>query len=532
MDKSKSICELNDEFTLERHLESSHISYDVIKRSEKERIFDLHASHKNHSVKYIDQNSTDVIRPLKDILTDLIVSEFFQTKDTLYTFLKTVYTTFFHELEKYRKKRKIDEFRVFFLYKGGNILRIVSNEFLLELPGSSIREISEFYEPYFKRSDADFSIYIDPDLENYEDIYYEIGLLSYLIQDKIRDWFSDHLMKYFNFFRYNLEYQKDILKLYLNKLNKVEEFNGQFIDLKIGNVAAVGENEFTYSNNSDVTLEFVDEKEDWSTPVRKAAKAVIKKEDSLMTITHNNSLDFKAGTENIRIKFNLTRTKFIFTLLKKDGHTMNIGGELIDVSIGHRNDVKISYFWENPNDNVVTYDLSFTINCRFMFYSYSLLYLIHDLEDILFNQQRVPWGDIKYVKRLNRLFYLYFIDIFIILENGVEKLKIMEDIVDIVFIPIKLLVQKDSQSWNNSIDRFKKEYEHKELMIINLIDRLKNISLNLTIEDKIPFIEMMNVLIDNAQIIIDSIINIRNYCSIDGFVEFNDLYEANMKRLI
>nr|QBK93379.1 MAG: uncharacterized protein LCPAC404_00830 [Pithovirus LCPAC404] len=526
----------DDESPEERCLAMSNIVDYVVKQFKKERDFDLHAASKEHSTIDVHQDLVDITRPLKDVATDLIVAEFFRTEDTLYNFLKYVYMMFFDTLAIYREKRKLNEFDVFFLYKGGSILRIISKEFLLELPGTAIREISEFYSPYFKRSDADFAIYVNPNLVDYDDIYHELGLLSYLVQDKIRCWFCSHLMQYFNFFQYNSEYQKYILKLYLDKMNEVEAFKGQFVDLKIGDAVAVGDCRFTYSNNSDVTLEFLDKKEDWVSPVRKAARAIIKKDESVMTITHNNALDFKGETEATRIKFNLTRTKFIFTLLKKNGRTENVGGELIDVSIGHRKDMKISHFWKDAESNIVTYDLSFTADHTFMFYSYSLLYLVYDIEDILFNQRKLPWNDLKYVKRLNRLFYLYFIDIFITLENGDEKLRVLEDIIDMVFIPIERLTQrrssKRSSTWKKSINKFRHKYGNKGLMIIELLSRLEKLASNLSEENVAPFAEMINVLIHNANIIIDSIANIRSYCSTDGFVESADLYKADFKQLI
>nr|QBK93011.1 MAG: uncharacterized protein LCPAC403_01450 [Pithovirus LCPAC403] len=495
-----------------------------------DRTFNLHATRKRYDVIEVKQDPEDITKPLKGIATDLVVEEFFLTEDTLYKFLQYVYTTFSDALAIYREKRELKEFDVFFLYKGGSILRIISKEFLLELPGESMREISKFYAKYFKRSDADFSIYVNPDLSDYDNVYYELGLLSYLVQDKIRDWFCSHIMKYFNFFRYNVRYQKYVLKSYLDKMNEVEAYKNQFVDLKIGNVSAMGYKQFSYSNNADATLEFLDSKEDWFAPTRTAARATIKETRNIMTVTHNNALDFKGETKDVRIKFNLTRTKIIFTLLKKDGSTENVGGELIDVSIGHRNDANILHFWDNLSDNIITYNLTFDVDCKLTFYSYSLLYLVYDLEYILFEQRMKPWHDPKYVKRLNRLFYLYFVDIFITLESGKEKLNVLRDLTNMVFSPLKDPIRRRLSK--QSIGSFKRKYLNKGLMVMDLMDRLEKLISKLTRDDKDAFAEMIDVLINNANIIINSISNIRSYCATDGNVREGNLYKVDVKQLL
>ena len=57
--------------------------------------------------------------------------------------------------------------------------------------------------------------------------------------------------------------------------------------------------------------------------------------------------------------------------------------------------------------------------------SYTIDYLIYDLEEILFNENMFPWEDKKYYKRLYRLFYMYFVDIFINIEDGSLRYNIL-----------------------------------------------------------------------------------------------------------
>src|SRR5690606_38761436 len=112
--------------------------------------------------------------------------------------------------------------------------------------------------------------------------------------------------------------------------------------------------------------------------------------------------------------FNLTRTKLHFTLQDQDGNQQPVEGELIDVSINHRDDTRLRHFFEHLGSQIVTYTLKHPdTDVTLTFKSYSLEYVTSDLEGILFLSFEVPWEDPKYVKRLNRLMYVYFIDIFV-----------------------------------------------------------------------------------------------------------------------
>lgn len=85
-----------------------------------------------YTVLEISKTPDDSLRPLKTVATDLVVNEFFTSEETLFRFLNRVYTTFHDALEIYRSQRGgIRDNQLFFLYKGGNILRIISREFLL-----------------------------------------------------------------------------------------------------------------------------------------------------------------------------------------------------------------------------------------------------------------------------------------------------------------------------------------------------------------------------------------------------------------
>lgn len=128
-----------------------------------------------------------------------------------------------------------------------------------------------------------------------------------------------------------------------------------------------------------------------------------------MYISLNKTLEFKSGDGGIT-KFALIRTKINFNLiLEKDEKQskINMGGELIDVSIPHRKDESIKEVFNNMDKAISRYNIT-NKNKILKFNSYSLEFLIDDLEKILFHVAEYPWDDNKYVKRLNRLCYLLY----------------------------------------------------------------------------------------------------------------------------
>ena len=153
---------------------------------------------------------------------------------------------FYSCIEEFKRLHKLEKWDVFFVYKGGNVLRIISNDFLRELPHIASYKINEYYESFFKRSDADFSIYIKPDLENYDAIYSQLTTLSYYLQVKIREEFYQNPTKYFEFYKYNKEYQISILKEYYEKvkdskairdMNNTIFYNRSFNGIILGDVS-------------------------------------------------------------------------------------------------------------------------------------------------------------------------------------------------------------------------------------------------------------------------------------------------------
>src|SRR5687768_15431151 len=73
-------------------------------------------------------------RELKDLGTEIVVKEFFKSKDSLFNFMKLTYETIDNALNDYKKKHDLDDRSMFFLFKGGNVMRIIANGVFAMLP--------------------------------------------------------------------------------------------------------------------------------------------------------------------------------------------------------------------------------------------------------------------------------------------------------------------------------------------------------------------------------------------------------------
>lgn len=449
--------------------------------------------------KFPHDGDEDFIKPLKNVATDIVVEQFFQTEETIYRFHKLVYNTFREAIELYRKINGIDNGDLFFIYKGGNILRFVSKEFISQIPAVANEEFKRYYSPYFKRSDADFSIFIDPDLEDYDKVHDDMGLLSYLLQVRIRGIFLSNPGHYFDFMRYDKEYRKSVLMKYLPKFNS-EGFS--FTDITLV--------DYDYVPQSDFHIRFENDK---------AVRYDINNSNSFITVSYNDALLFYTGVDMDRPShFKLIRSKVFFNLFDKHGNRLKVGGELIDVGIDYPDDVKNIHLIENFDKSLYVYSLNHK-ECELEFISYTTNNLIYDLEEILFEKYIFPWEDNKYSKRINRLFYMYFVDSFLKVKTGTKRLKLYNKIRD------GFIGMIEGNRMNVSIDR---SLEISKLPgFLNVIrDRA------FTDDEKGKMQVLLELLIQNSNFTISLLEQIKSYCDRDGNISEEDIYTGDTSNLI
>jgi hypothetical protein len=270
--------------------------------------------------------------------------------------------------------------------------------------------------------------------------------------------------------------------------------------------------------------------------------------ENMLFIQANETLDFPAGGN--RTKFNLVRTKIGFNYIF-NGKNITIGGELIDVSLPHRLDNNVGHFFAHTN-YISQYQLSFAEK-KLVFYSYTLKYLASDLEYILFDFVNVPWKTPKYEKRLNRLFYLYFIDLFLVLGDNTERRNIIKRIQNGIFnksikkdeygsnivseiLPALHKLMSGSDRFNSKLVRDEDNPNSSRLMFYNLLVRLEKILVEVERSDDPSDVNnynsMMDVLKENCKFVLTAFSGITEYCSLEGKINMKILYNNEFSALI
>jgi hypothetical protein len=382
----------------------------------------------------------DLDRPIKDLGTDIVVKEFFNTEETLYAFMKLVYTTLDQALIDYKKEHRLDDKAIFLLFKGGNVLRMVANNIFEQVPSDARSLLSEKYSPVFKRSDADFSIYIDNRRLNnikYEKIFSDINNLVYNNLSIIRKEFLSQPQKYFDFMRLSKEDAKKYLEAYFQELKELpltsdkenKWYGTEFTQLQLQEYKANDKQNCGYFGQLDYRFESKNNTI-IGTPLTAKPNWIVN--------TDNRTPEWPLGSDPQKLtKFSLGRSKIVFEyIFVKDNkiYRKPIGGELIDVSIPEITDYNLRHFLDDYDNNVAEYSLrSEAFKDTFVMKAYSLSYLAKDLAAILFNSFNRPWqGGPKYAKRVDRLFFLALVDILSQLGSGDKAKEYIHELKNIV----------------------------------------------------------------------------------------------------
>lgn len=502
----------------------------VFSEQDKIKIFDINKN-------YISEK-----QELDNIMTDLITNEFLKTEGTISQFFELVYVTFNYALKTYIEYKILPPDSIIFIYKGGNVLRIIAKEFMHELPGGAADILSRNYDEYFKKSDLDFSIFIDPTLENFEEIFDDITKLSYLLLNYLREIFLNDRIKYFDFYKNNIVIQKKILFEYLNKLNKssvlTDPTNKEFYGHKF--IAIVLENKLVFINDKLFIQDYFSYRDDFFIDYYNKERTKIVKyklpsiSRSEFYISVNRTLRFKQ--KDVLTAFNLVRMKINFKGGHKDEtnkyYSTNLVGELIDIGISHKDATDIKYLFQNKNNYVRIFTYIDEKNKEISFRATSYIYLIHELESILFIEVEYPWNNIKYEKRVRRLFFLYLLDILTKSYTSIEK---------IIYFIIKLKTDAISpfiNIHNNSLEQIiqeviikldqfikdnkdiEKYYIHK--LIVEYNNLLKKLIGNKEGEELIRFVKILN---ENIDTMIKALYEIQTYINSRGFVNTDELYK-------
>lgn len=365
---------------------------------------------------YVDSN-----REIKDLGTEFVVKEFFDTKETLFNFLKLVYSKLDEAIKNYRTEKLLADDAVVFIFKGGNVMRMLANETFKALPPDPAKLLRDKYAEFFKRSDADFSVFVDPEklhVLNYESVMDDLTELTYKTLGSIRDEISANPELYFNFSQLSQRIAGRKLDKYygnLQHINALDDkendkwYKAKFTQLQLQGTRAQKAPACVYEGQYDYLFQFdgKDKSKIVGIPLSTRGKWIMN--------TINKSLEWPSGLNpKDLVKFYLVRSKvqFEYTFVK-DGvsRRVPIGGELIDVSFPHRDDFRLASFFKNLSTGVADYKLSLegtdeTLDLK----AESLTGIATDLHEVLFEQFPRPWEASKYEKRINRLFFFSIVE--------------------------------------------------------------------------------------------------------------------------
>ena len=366
-------------------------------------------------------------------------------------------------IDEYKKRNKLNEEDIYFIYKGGTFMKIIYLKY-----ENLFKNNTDFFKellPYFKRSDSDYSLLINPnfDRKTYINHYYWMNIMSYNLLTKITEFIDNNLSQILPIDKLS----NDTLKSQLKKINKflwddrnkynIEKqniltlFNGvkEFIGIKINNNLYIKENfppKFNLKKISSTSLsdndiieinhEYIDKYEYMKKyndiPVKRDPFYITSKKmdkniynpvlcyikgkshESGIYQYFNESNRFKAPYFDSLNNFSLHRIKLnivlYFKTFSKYETDVEYGffqcpSELIDISITTPDDFKTNIDFSK---SIQIYENTIKNN-DLLFYSYTLYGIIEDILKQLFNEYEFPWEDQKYDKKIYRLFFFFFI---------------------------------------------------------------------------------------------------------------------------
>lgn len=332
-------------------------------------------------------------KSIRQILADVSTSHIIQgLSDKEYeSFVHHFYTPTNVLVTEYARIQKLTvPDQVCFLYKGGNLFKILLNN-VISLLKSDI-DLYKKYESMLGRSDADFQLYINPNIPNYDTVFKELSILI--------------LISLYSFRSFILS---DKSPIDVSKVN-LESLHRKFNDIlesarENGKVMLKKRKDFILQPIDIDKVQYVMYKS-----VPRLLENYPKPKETSVYISRNTAIKFKRKDDTYNA-FDLLRMK-LNIILKIGNVNLSVPSELIDVGIPKSNDNTITYLNKNSGKCLVKYHYP-----KFDFWGPNLQYMIKDIDAILFYQNDFPWHDKKIQKRIQRYFLSLFLNAIINYDN-------------------------------------------------------------------------------------------------------------------
>jgi hypothetical protein len=447
------------------------------KHDQRDHLYNLTDNKLDGAIMENNSNGRNIFNQKKifyNLLTDFIASEKIYTddkQDTIFLFQYLVNVFFNTFIKLYKDKNNYDDSDLFFIYKGGTVIQILYKKYIDLFDNA---DFLSAYDDNFKRSDSDYSIFINKkkfnDDNSYNKIFYDMNILTYNILEKIKDMLldlkigkqilplhtitSDELKKKLDIINKTLRERKgeldffddvdEFIGLTLNDITYMaksipDNFNIHRIEDKYdkedeNNYNSLSKKEDVFYKNKKVSVNrqgfFVSTIEERGSSKTK----IIMINDQAANIVSNGIYTYfnqtnrytRSGSGNDYNDFTLHRMKInciLYYKTKADQTNgvkygfINCPGELIDVPIAKFDDYKVDKQSEHVNKYYKNYlNENKIYSKKLSFKSYSLEGFIDDLL-LTFTEVNLPWELDKYKKKLIRLTLL----ILLLLYNEYNK---------------------------------------------------------------------------------------------------------------
>lgn len=430
-----------------------------------------HDTDYKHEKKQEEKDSiyVDPYEKHKQFVTELITNVFLHSDESRYNILNLIAEKFNKSIDDYILLKHFQPQSIKFIYKGGNVMRILFESYQQKIGGAFAKLFNEAFAPTFSKSDMDYEILINrlsfpTDDQSFEItkrlIVGDLTKLSFYVLNDIRRTMFEDIDKYIDFFKLNPNSQRNSIIETLNKIKTITYTNNKlsFLNLQFSNM---------FSNfNANTSSDYYD--------IHIKNQGVKLQIGNIPTPTTQiiNKNDFYISVNESIPNFNLCRLKVNFLALysKNDDSTnkiynKNIPGELIDVSISKENK---SF---TIGEDIIEYTLTKPGNLKLKFTSYTLSYFIKELINIVFVLDKTS----KTIKRLTRLILLCFIDAHII-----DNEKITNNLKDIIQIMISNIYKREFNNKQkimmSGYNGFIKFYQQLELLNNNDSEHIQEIN--------------------------------------------------------
>ncbi len=372
-------------------------------------------------------------RGVKDFCTEFVVKEFFKSNATLFNFYEITINSMEDAINAYRTKHGLDDKTIFFLVKGGNVMRFGFKNITDLLQTKTREHYTNAYADVFKRSDADFGVFTNPSPAKLKNLDFkmaikELGQIAKQTLDKLRDEFDKNPKKYFDLMQLSPNDANKVFAEYLSKANELpvlaDKDNPRWFGAKIDqfqmrDYAGNPDMMCKYEGNRDLQFEYANNNKS------EIIATALTRNGHWIQNSLNRTLAWGGEVKpQLATAFDLDRAKagceLVITPREGQAQRKTIGGELIDVSLAK--DLSTKEFIDNADVLVADYSITSDEGKVLKFKAESFPGIAEDLNGILYRQNDRPWNDAKYEKRIKRIMFWASTDILTTFGTGSPKI--------------------------------------------------------------------------------------------------------------